>query len=200
MKRNIFKKILKVSRGFTLVEAMVAISILLLSITGAFAVAQSSLQSTSYAKNRITAYYLAQEGLEYIRHLRDNNGLKMLSDKTGNISWLEGFAENSDDPCYFWYNCMVDTTGEYSPNPERCDDHCPNLLLNTSTGQFQYVQKSSTVDSGFKRIINIRQQGGSLNGNNEIVVVSTVSWNQNGVSKTLEVSENLYNWQQIQPL
>lgn len=64
-----------VSAGFTVIESLVAISILLLAVSGSFAAAQSSLQSSNFVKNRVTAYYLAQEGIEYIRHLRDNNGL-----------------------------------------------------------------------------------------------------------------------------
>jgi type II secretory pathway pseudopilin PulG len=184
MIKKFFKK---QKNGFTVVEALVAISILLLAITSAFTVAQSSLQSTNYAKNKITAYYLAQEGLEYIRHLRDNNGLRMLNDRSGEVSWLYGFIGPCSDG-----SCYVDTTGEMEGVEVCPNSGCPKLLLNTETGQFQYIPKSSTVESPFRRTITVIP----IN-NSEVTVVVLVDWSQNGVSKTLTVSENLYNWQEL---
>lgn len=197
MKKNIFKKL---SNGFTVVEAMVAISILLLSITGAFTVAQSSLQSTNYAKNKTTAYYLAQEGLEYIRHLRDNNGLRMLKDRTGSINWLDGFAEpGAGDPCSDGSRCYVDTTNEIGIEPMACPDGvCPLFYLNVATGQFQYVDKHDlTTLSTFRRTITVTPQAIDGSTNSQVTVKVVVEWNQNGTTKSLDVSENLYNWQQL---
>lgn len=209
MKKNIFKKI---KGGFTVVEAMVAISILLLSITGTFAIAQSSIQSTSFAKNRITAYYLAQEGIEYVRHLRDNNGLKMLGNRTDNISWLEGFAAAEGDPCFNGVPCMVDTTGETGVTA--CDEFsgCSTFYLNTETGKFEYTSKGpQSVPSTFRRTVTVvipwgdyflypgdPTPGGQIE--HQVMVRVVVDWDQNGINRSLEISENLYNWQQLQPL
>ncbi len=197
MVKDIFKK---QKRGFTVVEAMVAISILLLSITGAFTVAQSSLQSTSYAKNKTAAYYLAQEGLEYIRHLRDNNGLKMLKDRTGTVTWLDGFAKpGAGNPCSDSAPCYVDSTNEIGSEPIVCPESgCPLFYLNVATGQFQYVDKHDlTVPSTFRRTITIIPQSIDASTDDQVRVRVVVDWDQNGVPRSLEVSENLYNWQKL---
>lgn len=62
-------------RGFTLVEAMVAMSILSLAVTGPLLIAQKGLGSAIYSRDQITAIYLAQEAVEYVRNVRDSNRL-----------------------------------------------------------------------------------------------------------------------------
>jgi len=57
--------------GFTLVETLVAISIFTSSIVVLMSVLGSGISNTNYAKDKITAGYLAQEGIEYLRNARD---------------------------------------------------------------------------------------------------------------------------------
>ena len=61
------------NKGFTIVESLVAIIILVLAITGATAVVQTSLSSYIFSKDQIVSFYLAQEAFEQIRNLRDEN-------------------------------------------------------------------------------------------------------------------------------
>ncbi len=190
--------------AFTVIEALVAISMLLLAVSSSFAIGQSSLQSSSLVKNKIVAYYLAQEGIEYIRHMRDNNGLAMLKNKSDNsMSWLDGYAHyygdwTQNDPCSIGNVCRVDITNQVTPLTQCQHGICPNLYIEQSSGLFQYGTTGSAVDSGFVRSISIGGTGTS--DQREIQVVVTVSWTQNGVSKSLVLSENLYNWQQIQEI
>ena len=185
--------------GFTVIESLVAISILLLAVSGSFAAAQSSLQSSNFVKNRVTAYYLAQEGVEHIRHLRDNNGLKMINGDT-TVTWLEGVIV----PCAIVVSpasvgCRIDATLVNAPTA--CSATCPNLRLDKTTGQFQYTTSSDNIDSGFNRVIKVEAvshvaDSDTSNPKTEVKVTSKVTWIQAGVTKTLDVSENLYNWQQ----
>lgn len=57
--------------GFTLVETLVSISIFTMSILGLLSILASGITNTTYAKQKMTADYLAQEGIEYIRNMRD---------------------------------------------------------------------------------------------------------------------------------
>src|SRR3989344_6315966 len=57
--------------GFTLVETLVAISIFTTSILGLMSVLASSISSSDLVKQKIIASYLAQEGIEYVRSMRD---------------------------------------------------------------------------------------------------------------------------------
>src|SRR4051812_46204680 len=94
-------------KGFTLVETLVAVSILSLSIGAAFAAVQSGLQASSGAKDQVTAFYLAQEGMEYIKNVRDNNALNAING--GSNTWLTGMAASSGDFCYFGKVCSIDS-------------------------------------------------------------------------------------------
>ena len=62
-------------RGFTLVETLVAISIFTLSILGLISILASSVSDINYAKQKIVAGYLAQEGIEHARNIRDTHVL-----------------------------------------------------------------------------------------------------------------------------
>ncbi len=63
------------NKAFTLVETLVAISIFTVSILGLISVLASGISDIGYAKKKITATYLAQEGIEYTRNFRDNSVL-----------------------------------------------------------------------------------------------------------------------------
>ena len=87
------------NHGFTIIETLVAIAILMISIAGPLAVASKSLTAALYAKDQMTASYLVQEGVEHFRNLKDNNP------NLGNngIGWyssiLGGNCKTSNNSC-----------------------------------------------------------------------------------------------------
>jgi prepilin-type N-terminal cleavage/methylation domain-containing protein len=60
------------NKGFTLVETLIAISIFSMSIVTMMSVLGTGISDTNYAKTKIIATYLAQEGIEHARNIRDN--------------------------------------------------------------------------------------------------------------------------------
>src|SRR3954462_4723522 len=60
-------------RGFTLLETMVAVTLLAVAIVAPMSLTVQSLTSAYYARDEVTAFYLAQEGVESVRDFRDNN-------------------------------------------------------------------------------------------------------------------------------
>lgn len=171
----------KYQRGFTIVESLVAISILVVSVIGAMSAIQSGISSYIFSKDQITAFYLAQEGFEQIRNIRDENNLS-------DLNWLNGIAENSDDPCYFGEACTVSPIEE--TNATRCSapGSCPVLHQDTATGFFGY--NSSWPESIFRREIELS----SVNAN-EISVTVTVYWSKGILNRQFKVRENILNWQ-----
>jgi len=164
--------------GFTLVETLIAISILVLAVTGAFSAAQSGMTSALHSKDQITAFYLAQEGIEQIRNLRDENGL------TG-VNWLTNIA-NPGDPCALGNKCYVDTLNTSNPLTG-CFGACPNLKLNVN-GFYSY---DSGDDTRFRREILVTSVGP-----NEIKVEATVFWSKGVlVDRSFTATEHLLNWQ-----
>ncbi len=166
--------------GFTLVETLIAISILVLAVTGAFAAAHNGMMSSLYSKDQVTAFYLAQEAIEQIRNLRDQNGI------SGNPQgWLAGIA-NLGDPCAVGNTCYVDALSSSEPLVQ-CPSTCPNLLLN-SNGFYSYDNGTTTK---FRREISV-----STVSADEVVVQATVFWTKGVlVDRSFTATEHLFNWQ-----
>jgi len=174
----------KKESGFTIIESLIAIVVLVFAVTGTFAAVQSALSTSIFAKNQVTAFFLAQEAVEYIINTRDTNIL------SGN-GWLTGIADGSS-ACDFGKFCIVDATVNSNaftscsaPNP----NNCPVLKQSTS-GNTLYGYNPSWTDSQFKRYIQLQ----SVNSN-EILATVNVSWTKGFLSKTITVKESIFNWQ-----
>lgn len=61
----------KTKSGFTLIETLVAIMIFIVALSALLALVKNSVTSGSYNKNEVIATYLAEEGADYIRNVRD---------------------------------------------------------------------------------------------------------------------------------
>lgn len=58
--------------GFSLVETLVAITILLIVIAGPLAISSSASKSSSFSSEQVVAFFLAQEGLELAQKARND--------------------------------------------------------------------------------------------------------------------------------
>ena len=178
----------KYTTGFTLVESLVAISILSMSILSTYTAVQNSLQSSSIAKDRIVAFYLAQEGMEYIKNIRDENALHAIAGIPTN--WLHGLSEVAGDPCYFGKVCKVDSQAKVASFCGNAFNTCPVLNQNSSSGLFGYASGGNWVVTNFKREIQFAQ-----NSVNEIAVTISISWTTKGTTKSFQVKQLLFNRQ-----
>lgn len=164
------------SKGFTLVETLIAITILILAVTGAFAAAQNGISSAIFSKDQIVAFYLAQEGVEHIRNLRDQNGL-------AGTTWLDGIADPGD-PCAFGNTCRVDAVAN---TIAQCVSTCPNIKLN----DFGFYAYDSGTDTKFRREIILTP----VVGNKEVAITVRVTWSKGLVNREFVARENIFNWQ-----
>jgi hypothetical protein len=98
-----YTKKIQQNKGFTIIETLVAISILMIAIAGPLTIAHKGLLAALYAHDQVTASYLAQDAMEYLKNVRDNNV------KSGR-DWLTGFSGctvvDAADPTLL---CTVDT-------------------------------------------------------------------------------------------
>ncbi|MFZ2303770.1 MAG: prepilin-type N-terminal cleavage/methylation domain-containing protein [Minisyncoccia bacterium] len=166
-------------RGFTLVETLVAIAILIIAVVGPISLIGDALHKLYYAKDQMIAINLAQEGIEAVRQIRDSN---MLSGDT----WTKDFG-NGD--CAGPLNCIVDAPAAIPV--EKCTGGCGTIVyIDPSDGFYhQYSSPSGVViPTNFSRQINT-----SINVD-EATVTSTVTWKTGGDSGTVSVSENHFKW------
>ena len=71
-------------------------------------------------------------------------------------------------------------------NFSSCSAGCPALLYDPLTGKYNYV---SSIETDYIRKIEVTQVSAD-----EVKVSSTVSWLQVSGTKSVTLSENLYNW------
>jgi len=169
------------NKGFTIVESLVAITILVLVVTGTASTIQTSISSYIFSKNQVIAFYLAQEGFEQLRNIRDENGLKTQP-------WLTGISNNSSDPCYFGNSCYVDPVSSNVPTRCGAPGSCPVLRQDAATGFFGYNSLWPTTI--FRREILLTR----INAD-EISILVTVNWSKGLVNREFKARENLLNWQ-----
>ncbi|MFA6095590.1 MAG: prepilin-type N-terminal cleavage/methylation domain-containing protein [Candidatus Paceibacterota bacterium] len=170
--------------AFTLVEAMVAISILSLSITGPMVIAQKGIGSAIYARDQITAFYLAQEAVEYIRNIRDSNRINL-------DPWLSYLSL-----CLSGGTCQIDSRYTDYQDVEAvksCPSGiCPKLSINTSQNFYGYGSGASWKETPFTRTIQMEETVSSR----EALISVTISWNTNLFAplRTFTIKEYIYNF------
>ena len=173
------------ARGFTLVETLAAITLIMVAIVAPMALTVQSLSAAYYARDQITASNLAQEGIEAVRAVRDGNVLKSAEGGTANL--FDGIPYDGSnfkvdgtqtDPTQIITSC-IDTGGT-----------CPALDINN--GLYTYAGNPTNFTRTMTAAIVWSDSAGTAQ---EIRVVSTVSW-QTAAYRTQSVTltENLFNW------
>ena len=151
-------------KGFTLIEILVAVSILIIGIVGLYLALPRIFESFYFSKDYFIASYLGQEGMELVRNIRDGNWLR-------NDTWNNGL---SDDDYQIAYNDS-------------------SLFLYQDTFLYLkdgfYCYNLEGVQTKFKRKITITNLA-----DNKLNVKVVISWPEKAVIKNYEVQENLYDW------
>jgi len=168
--------------GFTLIEVIVAIFILTIGVMGAYAVVQQIIASTSITSSRLVAAYLAQEGIEIVRNIRDSNWL-------AGDSWDEGITGCGPSPAGCEADYKVDTPQEDLPLtfcPAPCNYDDLRSLNIEGNGFYSYSPGTPTK---FKRKITITPDGTHI-----LKVSVQIEWPERGKIHQVIAQENLYKW------
>jgi Tfp pilus assembly protein PilV len=170
----------KRERGFTLVETLVAVIVLMMALVAPMSLAQRSLMSAGAARDEVTARYLARGAAEYVKNIRD----------TGLAEGATVFTD-SIDPC-IGKTCVVDTSlTQSSPGNAftQCSGTCPVLRLDASTGRYGYT---GTWDATkYTRTITFTK----LN-NADYRVTTHVMWPFGSITRDVTFTQNLFDFSQ----
>jgi prepilin-type N-terminal cleavage/methylation domain-containing protein len=156
------------SKGFTLVEALVALVILTVGLIPAFQQATTAVNLSASIRNSLIAANLAQEGVEMVRAFRDANWFAVKPFDTGLTGCTAG--------CLVQYNGAAVTALNGNPF----------LRLDPLTGLYQYTQGDESI---FHRKLVITSVSA-----NELKVTSEVTWNERSGAKQHIVEYHLFNW------
>ena len=86
-------------KGFTLLEAIVSIFIVTVGVGGVFVLVNQTISSSQIISSRFTATYLAQEGIENVRNIRDANWLRQRTNLA--VLWDDGMVSSGWQPVVF---------------------------------------------------------------------------------------------------
>ena len=176
-------------KAFTLVETLVAISILSLAITGPMSIAQKGISSAIYARDQVTAFYLAQEAVESVRNVRDTNRL------TVGTPWLSQFS-GCIDLGGGGTKCLIDGTktdlsavGAIDTCPSGV---CPVMTFDTVNKFYGYGSGANWITTPFTREIVIEETVGGQ----EAVITVTIKWNTRlfSAERSFTVKEIIFNF------
>ncbi len=99
-------KIIKKTKGETILETIIAFTILALGVTFAGMIMSTSIRNMNNSKNRIIAVNIAREGIEAVRNIRDTNWLRFHSKKRA--CWNKKPILNPDIPCDGSINSLIE--------------------------------------------------------------------------------------------
>jgi len=168
----------KQKKGFTLVETLIAITILMMAVVEPMALTAQSLKTAYYSRDQITASHLAQEAIEAVRSVRDGQILTIALTSPSNPVDIFGSIPVDQD-------FIIDTTNN-AMTP--CIGSCPPLQTNGTL----YAYNAGWVNTGFTRVVHASYVPGSTD---EILLKVTVTWRTSSYPmRTITIYENLYRW------
>jgi hypothetical protein len=163
---------------------------LLLVITGPMTMISRSNSSTAFATEQITAFFLAQEGLELVQMQRDKLLLEYF-EGTRPAPWAA--FETYFDECTDADGCRVEVESTVNPNVVVGD--C-NVLTNcrlkldstvSSTVRPSFRHSGSDPNSLFTRVITM-----DFTADREVRVVATVTWRTGTLIRSQQVESVTY--------
>lgn len=162
--------------GFTIVETLVAIAILMIAIAGPLVVANKSLTAALYAKDYAIGSFLAQEGVELIRNFKDNgtNGFSVANLRNAAI------CDVSTE------KCRIDIS---TPSIGNClSGDCTLYTVPTRNGYAYSTGESNQEKTIFSRSFYAEKVTGT---DKEVKVTVRVWWNEGTVLNEVVINSQM---------
>lgn len=214
---------LSMSKGFGLLEVMISATVIIIILGALVLVANASMRNNQYVQMRAEATYLAQEGIERVRSIRDSNWI----DQDPNTKWdnltlnttTTGFDPNATtNGCYKVFNGKISNIYRYglkgnfsSLQSNDCESYAKDSDINKAEEIKNYPAQAivratanpiivSAPANKYYRTIYIDRETTTLMSPsvspelNSLKVTVNVGFKFNGKEKVVSVSEIMTNW------
>ncbi|OHA77087.1 MAG: hypothetical protein A3J30_02080 [Candidatus Wildermuthbacteria bacterium RIFCSPLOWO2_02_FULL_47_9c] len=185
--REMFNGQCSMSKGFTLLEIIAATFVLLLMAGGVFSLVVFNLRASSGVARHTEAAYLAQEGIELVRNMRDTNFLAIrrgLCNPIANPDAWKGVG-SCGGAIINLTSCGGGCQAQY--NSSSLISYAGALLLRDNNGMYNYSTGGQTP---FRRKITINDSEPDI-----LRVDVEVFWE----AQSVVASTELYNWLTLAP-
>lgn len=162
----------KKERGIILVEAIVAIGVLVTIFTAVMSLYMTSISGVRMTNDQAIATFLAQDAMEMVIAKRQYNA-------QNDEEWLLGMDCSSSNPC------SVDFTDSLEADFPPCGTDCP-LSLDVNTGGYTANDGTPTI---FNRSVTVEE----ITSGVEAVATVRVWWNDGADTLEYSLTYNLYN-------
>lgn len=166
--------------GYSLVEVLVAVTILLLAIISPMTIAAKGLQSAYYAREQATALFLAQEGIELIVAMRNDAYIAAIQggDLAGAWDWQDSGSALAANDCFSSSGCNITlestavspTQGSASITSCGTPGNCV-LSFDANNARARYYSQPGTDETKYTRTITLTRDG-----TDGVLITSIVSW------------------------
>lgn len=226
MFKKLFQRWAKRRPAETLIEVVMAVFIVALGSASATSLIVNAMQANSFSKDNLIALYLAVEGVEGVRNIRDTNWIRYGFDKTN--CWNLDPDPAVGATCTAPYDQIPVGTYSADRNPATAAWHLRSVAnpldLNnpaySATNEeyllsfydadgvdstkdvylpktyLQFLGEPISGDSKFYRMVEITYDTGSPDTAEVMNVVVTVNWRQTAVH-SVELSTTISNYQKV---
>lgn len=191
----------KRTQGFTLIETLVAVTILIIAILPPLFIAYQGVGSATYNRNQMISNYLAQDAMDYIIAKKNENILKCEQNNKNPCrnnnggpgkNWLDALGDCFVNTSTNTTACEVNTTNPAGPYTTRCRPTCSMLRFDPTTAKYRYG--GSAPESIFRRIV-VFSDIPNMGRDEAVSVKVTVQWTSPGKTtpNSFNLKTNLYH-------
>ena len=166
-------------RGFTIIEVLIAIFILIVGVVAVFALVNKGLSGTIDLSDKLIAAYLAQEGIEIVKNMRDTNWVQN-PPPLGGLDWDAGLVAGD------WQADYADPV---------LVAYVPTAFLKFDGNFYNYdLETGTNKKTKFLRKINLAIVFDNVAARYLLVTV-TVEWYVKGsIKNSFTTRDRLYEW------
>jgi prepilin-type N-terminal cleavage/methylation domain-containing protein len=179
--------------GFTLIETLVAITILMISIVGPLTIASKGLTAAVGSRDQVIASYLAQDAMEYLKNVRDTDLLA--NSASGWSTFLNTYLGT--------VGCTAGACGvETAPTASQAHNqgtligcnvisNC-NLYIDSQNSYYTYNSSGGNILTQFNRTFTVTQESSGGLPDAALVTV-TVTWKNGTISNQVVLNDVFFN-------